>query len=147
MNIHGPDLARGTSREKAQQANKHAVRYFVRGDAVADVVETDSTPQVRILTPAMLKGHLERLANYVNECTDENGDPQYSLARAPSDVVKDLLTLANLELPPLRGIVTSPVFVKGGRLLDSDGYDTDSGLLVQLQGLGPLPQFAVHEAK
>ena len=56
-------------------------------------------------------------------------------ARPPSDVAPDILTQTSLPFPPLEDIVHAPVFLPGGVLLAQDGYDPDTGLLLQLRGL------------
>jgi hypothetical protein len=113
-----------------QEANRLGPVFFRRGDALVDLVEGARGIQACVMTMPALTGHLDRLADFL-VVTESEIKP----TRPPEYVVKDLLALADLPLPPLNGILSIPVLVQGGRLLAEDGYDWGTGLLLHLDGL------------
>ena len=81
--------------------------------------------------PVLKKGILDRCADFVKVTYEGETTP----ARPPSDLAPDILTQTSLSFPPLEDVVHAPVFLPGGVLLAQDGYDPDTGLLLQLKGL------------
>lgn len=103
---------------------------FALGKAWVQVSE--SKTEAAHLSQDKLKSWLDRHADFTSYDKDGNPKP----ARPPGDVVKDLLALPDPPLPRLSGIARAPVFLSGGRLLASEGYDPESRLLMRLGDLG-----------
>ncbi|MEX0749254.1 MAG: hypothetical protein WD359_00460 [Dehalococcoidia bacterium] len=79
-----------------------------------------------------LSGRLDRCADFIKR-TKADEQP----ARPPRDVVEDMEAL-EIPLPPLRGIIASPVFTSAGELQTSIGYQRTTGLYYELVGQ-PVP--------
>lgn len=120
---------------------------FRRGTAICRLVESTSGegPKAQALDFSSLKGVLDRTADFV-KLTQQGLSP----ARPPADVLNDVLTLppSAAPLPALSTIASVPVFLKDGRLLASDGYDSGSGLYLHLNELqGAVADLGLEEAK
>jgi hypothetical protein len=93
-----------------------------------------------------LRGCMDRAADYMKL----NSSGQEVPARPPEDVARDILSLPARELPfpVLRGVRHAPLFLAGGRVLASEGYDMASGWLMRLGGLsGIRSDWALSEAR
>lgn len=73
---------------------------------------------------------------------------------APNDVVSQIFNARRVGFPPLRGLATSPIFVKTGEMLSTPGYNTTSGLYYapdMTLDIPPVPESPsaeeVHESK
>ncbi|MDR4485126.1 MAG: DUF3854 domain-containing protein [Nitrospirales bacterium] len=102
---------------------------FRRGSTLVRL-QTKPALAAEILTIVTLKGRLDRVADCM--VVTEKGDKP---ARPPSDVVADILAHHSPPFPVLNGISLVPLFVPGGRLLTSEGYDPEYGLFLNLRGL------------
>jgi hypothetical protein len=103
-------------------------RLFTRGTALVRLSETGLAAD-KINVPT-LRGILDRAADFVRvKDTGEIPD------RPPDDVVRDILSQQNLPFPQLTGFASTPMFLSGGRFLAARGYDADSGLYLNLDGL------------
>lgn len=107
---------------------------FLRGSELVRVApdavhaEFVSVPMLRIL--------LDQAADFV-DISDRTGEVRP--ARPPRDVCESILAMPLKEkFPPLAGIRSVPVFLPDGRLLATEGYDPESGLLLRLRGLDDL---------
>ena len=101
------------------------------GDALADLMSTDESVRPRLLGVTHLKGHLERLADYVSY--DSKG--QERRRRVPKDVVEDMLAFVDERVPKLTTVVRSPVCAPDGSILTEEGYHGQSGLYLALGGM------------
>ena len=110
---------------------------FEYGGTVAEVRRSDELGQLKIepLSPAALKGRLDRAANFMKW---SKPDKSLSPARPPIDVVEDMLAL-ELPLPPLSGIAGAPVFDENWKLLSSPGYQPSTRLFFESDGCGVPP--------
>lgn len=105
------------------------VWLFQRGRLMTDIVFDDSgSPVVRPMNAKMVKGLLDRTANFVKE-DNEGKHP----ARPPQDVVGDMMSSAEFPLPVLRGIADTPVFAPSGTVVSESGYDAETGLYLYLR--------------
>lgn len=120
-----------------RRANADRPTFFNFGGALARV-RAASPSVIEVLSADALSGVLDWAADFTG--VDRDGFPYP--ARPPRDVVADLLSLRERELPRLRRIVTTPVFVRqpdgGARLLDTPGFDAECGLYLDLSGLGDI---------
>ncbi len=107
---------------------------FEYGGTVAEVRRSDKHGPLKIdpLSPASLKGRLDRSANFMKWCKP---DKSLSPARPPTDAVEDMLAL-ELPLPPLSGIAGAPVFDEKWNLVDSPGYQPSTRLFFDPNGCG-----------
>ena len=88
-----------------------------------------------LLSAAALTGYLDRIADFV--MVKSAGWVMVEVpARPPKDVVADLQSRRSLPLPELHDVARAPIFLPDGRLLARSGYDSASGILVDLRGLG-----------
>ena len=60
---------------------------------------------------------------------ESRGDDGYISVSAPRDVAEHLFSAPTLPVPVLEKIVTVPTFTKDGKLIQTAGYNKDSGLL------------------
>lgn len=106
---------------------------FVYGSSLIRLDKINS--KIEPLNLASCRGVLDRRANFYKVSQDLPVP-----TRPPEDVVKDILSLpaSELSLPALKGVSKIPVFLPDGRLLCESGYDADSGLYLNLQGLNNL---------
>lgn len=81
--------------------------------------DQDGRPLLCELTPDRMRHELARAA-----CWQHKGADDFP----PMDVIKDALACAEMPLPPLRRIVSVPVFAADGRLIDEPGFDKLSGI-------------------
>lgn len=102
----------------------------------------DADARAEPLTATSLKGILDRTADFVKVTTrqDKNGEPTTEEAptRPPPDLAPDILTLSALPFPRLVSIATAPVVLPGGKLLLEDGFNSEYGVLLTLEGLSGL---------
>lgn len=102
----------------------------------AELVVRVNGAKAERLTNAALKGILERAADFVKE-VERDGQIITVPARVPSDLPPDILSLPahDLPFPKLEAIAHAPVMLPSGVLLSRNGYDEDSGILLDLKGL------------
>jgi hypothetical protein len=109
------------------KANKHP-SVFKRGHILADITYDDNLrPHLRTLDRPAFKGIVERVADFMKD-TDEGLVP----ARAPNDVVADMMAAGELPLPPLMGIVEAPVFAPDGVISTGAGYQPVTRVFLHL---------------
>jgi hypothetical protein len=104
---------------------------FFKGTVPVRLRRNSAVEAERLTVPG-LRGILDRAARFV----DMSGIPKP--ARPPKDVIEDLLALPDLPLPRLEGIRSFPVFLPGGRLLATPGYDAETGWYLAPSDLGGL---------
>jgi hypothetical protein len=100
-----------------------------------------TTPRIDVLTVHGVLGLLTDAADwYTMRATEEGARLKGSLP--PKQVANDLLAQPDLDLPPLSGFVTHPVFTSNGGLVVKNGYDRTSGLWLHstLGDLGPIAE-------
>lgn len=118
---------------KSENARGENPRFFLRGTEAISIVRIKKTNGKLIVDPVnrdALKGELDRCARFV-----KSKGKDFIPARVPDDVVADILSQPSLELPVLSGVSGVPVFVAGGKLLMKNGYDSESGLFLNLAGI------------
>lgn len=108
---------------------------FQRGRALVRVESGGLAAEA--LDATALKGILDRAADFVAVRETKAGLVEHP-RRPPADLAPDILTLPSWPFPTLRGLSAAPVFLPGGRLLASDGYDAESGMLLRLGNLAGL---------
>jgi hypothetical protein len=119
-----------------------------RGTALVRLIETTHGPMAEALQVASLRGIVDRVADFVTEKCDKDGEMRVTPARPPGDVLNDILTLADPPFPSLAEIISAPTFLPGGRLLITPGYDAESGFLLAPRGLdGVRVDLSVPEAR
>ena len=123
----------GDALRALQTVNEKGPRLFVQGNAPVRLNDSpdDKNVYTEPLTPASLKGMLDRSADFVKT---ESGNPE-TPARPPDDVVADILSLDTLPFPDLKAIAKVPVVLSEGRILRAPGYDPESGYFLNLNGL------------
>lgn len=99
-----------------------------------EVVRVAGRGHAEVLSNPAFKGHLERNIRFYKLEAAKGGDGEVieAPARPPSDLGPDILSLEVKPFPSLTGFAQTPVFLPGGRLLDQEGYDSGTGLLLQL---------------
>ncbi|MCC7203114.1 MAG: hypothetical protein IT393_10705 [Nitrospirae bacterium] len=119
------------SLDAIERSNRPNPYIFKRGAALVRL----HGGRVELLTPAGLRGVLDRVADFLTKSRGE-----FKPVEPPLTVVKDILSLPefDLPLPELQGISRVPVFLPGGRLLSTSGYDVESGIYLSLEGMKKL---------
>jgi len=101
---------------------------FQRGHLLVDIINNDDMrPALRTLDRPAFKGIVERVADFMKE-TDRGIVP----ARAPTDIVADMMAAKVLPLPFLLGINESPVFAPSGLLATTPGYQPETRYILAL---------------
>lgn len=123
--------------ELIEGANGARPRFFCFGDGVVDLVVSKSLIRPRLLSLASLRGHLDRLGDFIAIGEKLEEKP----ARPPKDVVEDLLAFANPPMPYLRAVVGCPIVAPDGSIISSDGYHPKTCFYLALNGLqiSPVP--------
>lgn len=119
-----------------QEANEQGIRFF-RWGGVAELVSDGSRRiKPRRLSVDALGGHLSRRRRWVRY--DGHGDE--TAAFPPERVMRDMLALAEVPLPPLMGVINTPVLAPSGEIVSTDGYDYGTGLYLDVRtSIPPLP--------
>jgi len=130
------DLARAVDRAWSVLLASNRTPWLFRAGGLPSwvVPDDEGRPMVAPITDERLRHVLARLANWRRQ--DSRGD--IVPAHPPMSQVKSLLATPDPALPVLAGIVTTPVFGRGGVLLTEPGYHADARLLYQ-----PVPGFEV----
>ncbi len=83
--------------------------------------------QTHLIQMSDLFGHLIRCANWFSTRSGK------LIATQPTDpLMKDILTRIDSRIPKLESIVRLPIFTTEGRLLSLSGYDSETGIYVDL---------------
>lgn len=130
------DLARSVERvwTLLMASNRTPWVFRFAGQPTWVVPDDEGRPTAATITEERLRHMLARLANWKRL----NGKGELVAAAPPIAVVKSVLATPDPALPVLVGIVNTPVFGRGGRLLTTPGYHPDARLLY-----APAPGFAV----
>jgi hypothetical protein len=130
-NRHLRDIAEESWKLLTEASN---AQYFTFGTALADLIpgnKKNPNPHPRILSPAALRGHLERLGDYMGAA--KAGEVP---GRVPKDVLDDMLEYGVPPMPSLVGVMNCPFVDAGGEVIQSSGFHEPTGLLVALGGVG-----------
>jgi hypothetical protein len=135
---------------RALTAANEPPTLFLRGEALTRVTPA-TVLKAEPLTAISLKSVLERVANFVKvearAVNGENGKPlkddagrlvkenDSTPARVPNDVPHDILSQPVLPFPKLEALARSPIYAPSGALVMSNGFDSNTGFYLQLEGL------------
>jgi hypothetical protein len=120
---------------------------FMRGSELVRVPPAEAHAEP--LSIPKLRVFLDHAADFVWVDVTEGGGEKEIPDRPPRDVCESILAVppAN-DFPELVSIRSAPVLLPDGRLLATDGYDGDSGLLLRLRGLEDIrTDMPVEEAR
>jgi hypothetical protein len=107
---------------------------FMRGSALVRVPPAEAHAEP--LSLAALRVFLDHAADFVSVHVAEDEDEVTIPARPPHDVCESILAVPpRSAFPRLASIRSAPVMLPDRRVLATEGYDRDSGLLLRLQGL------------
>jgi hypothetical protein len=136
------DLDRAASRawQLLLAANNQPWLFRVAGLPGWIVPDDDGRPVAAMLTEERLRLMLAKLALWRRLA--RNGD--LVPAHPPTPVIKCVLATPDPDLPVLTGIVTAPVFGRGGALLTSPGYHPDARLYYHAMPGFDLPPIVVQ---
>ena len=136
------DLDRAAARawQLLLAANDQPWLFRVAGLPGWIVPDDDGRPVAAMLTEERLRLMLAKLALWRRLA--RNGD--LVPAHPPTPVIKCVLATPDPDLPILTGIVTAPVFGRGGALLTSPGYHPDARLYYHAMPGFDLPPIAVQ---
>lgn len=96
-------------------------RLFERaGHPVRIATDESNTPYIDTMTESAIRGHIERVANYVR--VGEKGETA-PLPAPPLEVTRDYMTFLNKGLPPLLSIAEAPFLRPDGSVVSQPGYD------------------------
>jgi hypothetical protein len=108
-------------------------RRFVRGSELVRV--PPDTAHATPLSVAALRMLLDHAADFIEVHWDEDEVETKIPARPPRDVCESILAISPHDaFPRLVSIRSVPVILPAGRLLATEGYDQDSGILLRLHG-------------
>ena len=104
--------------------------FFVVGESLAHLEIARDRIYPRILRKEALIHHLDRLADYVTA-----KDGQFTPAFPPKNVAEDMLAMASPPVPPLQGVVNTPVVAPDGACITTEGYHPEVELYLDFKGL------------
>ncbi len=97
---------------------------FLRSNVLSRLgIDENERPYIESMSESAVRGHLARICNF----TRMNGKGQVATA-PPLDVVRDIMNLANWNIPPVAGIIQSPALRPDGSIICEPGYDVATGL-------------------
>jgi len=134
------DRAAGRAWQLLLAANDQPWLFRVAGLPGWIVPDDDGRPVAAVLTEERLRLMLAKLALWRRLA--RNGD--LVPAHPPTPVIKSVLATPDPDLPVLTGIVTAPVFGRGGALLTAPGYHPDARLYYHAMPGFSLPPIAVQ---
>jgi hypothetical protein len=162
---HGQKDRRSAENRLRVQVNTRFLRHIVT-DAVAALDATNEPPTLfmrgsevvrvpldgahaELLSVAALRVLLDHAADFVSVRVTQDGRETEMPERPPRDVCESILAIPPRDaFPRLASIRSVPMLLPDGRLLATDGYDRDSGLLLRLHGLnGVRDDMPLQEAK
>jgi hypothetical protein len=120
---------------------------FMRGSVLVRVPPAEAHAEP--LSVPKLRVFLDQAADFVRvHVTDEDGEEDIP-DRPPHDVCESILAVPpSNDFPELVSIRSAPVLLPDKRLLATDGYDGDSGLLLRLRDLEDIrTDMPVEEAR
>lgn len=95
---------------------------FRYGNTIVRAAKSDAGGTwLQIVTPEIMRHHLSNWAHWHKD--------EIKLTKPPIDVIKDVLAPLEIALPPLRRVVTVPVFAPDGSLRLEVGYNESSSVL------------------
>lgn len=108
-------------------------RIFQRGSSLARIKDggEDSPPTLEALSIDALRGELDRCAAWGSTYTTRTGETKVKYGPPRMDVVRDLASLPSWDrktIPEIEGIIETPRFLPGGRLVLDPGYHADCRL-------------------
>ena len=112
--------------------------FFKLGDRLAHLEVDNDRVYSRVLTRDALIGHLDRLGDYM-AAKDGGFTPTFP----PKALAENMLADAAPPLPPLQGVVNTPVIGPNGDCIVTEGYDPITELFINLKGL-KVPAVADH---
>jgi hypothetical protein len=88
------------------------------------------------------KEHLRELASIAAMFVLDRVDGTPVCTKPPEDIIATLMARHTWDFPPLEGIVNIPTLLPNGQLLTKAGYDRNSGLVLNYNGVQfpPLPR-------
>lgn len=115
---------------EAIQGANNPPKIFVRsGKIVRIVTDEKGAPHIEDMNESACRGFVERTANFMKARTDSKGETNYSPLQAPpAEIVQDIMTLPEKNLPPLIGLSEVPILRINGSIMDTPGYDAISHL-------------------
>ena len=118
-------------------ANMAEAFLFQRSGRLVYLTKNDSgVPQVAAVTKPSLRNLIDRISNSVHITPTEDGKDTKQPRHPAHKNVDVMFDQPDVRIPVLRGIATTPVFVRPGELLTAPGYHERSGLyLSPIDGL------------
>jgi len=111
------------------EANVLNPKIFTRGGNLIRVsIDEKQNPYIDPLTESALRGLLTRAADFVKVNINAKGEVGETEVSPPLDVVCDILSLREWQLPPLLSITEVPVIRSDGTIVNKIGYDATTCL-------------------
>lgn len=119
--------------KRIEQANDECPRLFNYLDGTPSRIERtpEGHPRIRTLDLLRFGAELNEVTTW-HRVTTKNDSVWRTEVAAPSGVVAQLYGSTAMNLPRLRGIASTPFFAAGGRLVEAEGYDVQSGIYLSL---------------
>lgn len=112
-----------------RRAGHERTGLFVRGGIVSRVVRDErGHAAIEVVSEAALTGIMTRAANFYRLSTAADGSQVKRTDDPPQKVVRDILSLGQLPLEPIEGVIESPTMRPDGSVLDAPGYDRSTGM-------------------
>lgn len=133
-------LVTGQAWTAIKDINARSPYMFAYGGMATRLDREDDSPLLRELNQDRLRYECARSANWYT-ARELNGETIYARAKPPLDVMRDMLAVPAVPLPPLTRIVEAPVFAPDGSLQTEPGYHPASKTFYLYSGaaIAPVP--------
>ena len=123
-------------------ANNPPYLFLKGGEIVRHRVTELSLPLIERVSEAILGSRLADVADFVYETEELE-----KLVNPPKDVIRYVMSNAQLPFPKLVGVTESPILRLDGTILQKPGYDPDTGYYYSPPEGFSMPDVPVHPTK
>jgi len=143
IQVHTGELHKTVSALQTVLGAENTPYLYRRGDVVkvdrANRTQDGEGPLTVVTKPAL--AHAVAYLAVAKKCKPEkNGPGKWVTGEFPDRVLDAFLDVA--DLPYLKAVVSHPIQLEDGRILDQEGYDRESGLFLDFRGIHfpPIPR-------
>ena len=125
----------------AIQQDPDGPHVFVRGRRLVRIIRDGTCPKflrrpadapvIEFATDPWLREYLSEIATWEQYDSRQKG---YKDVQPPKDIIQTMQARGEWPFPLLEGVISSPTLRPNGSVIDTGGYDPDTGLMLDLGG-------------